>query len=75
MAPKSSMMDDQLPPTEPLIRPGPVAIESIRVEDKIYSARQLADLHPGGSLFIKVDIGEPNWFTAVQCFPPLMKIS
>jgi len=57
MAPKSSMIDDQLPPSEPLVQPGPVPIESIRVEDKIYSARQLADLHPGGSLFIKAFSG------------------
>ena len=35
-------------------KPGPVPAESIRVEDKIYSARKLADMHPGGPLFIKV---------------------
>jgi hypothetical protein len=27
---------------------------SIRVEDKIYSAEKLSQLHPGGPLFIKV---------------------
>ena len=26
----------------------------IRVEDKLYSTEKLADLHPGGPLFIKV---------------------
>ncbi|TRY80542.1 hypothetical protein TCAL_04796 [Tigriopus californicus] len=31
--------------------------ESIRVEDKVYSAKKLADLHPGGPLFIKAFSG------------------
>eukprot|EP00094_Tigriopus_californicus_P012914 TCALIF_12487-PA protein Name:"Similar to des6 Linoleoyl-CoA desaturase (Synechocystis sp. (strain PCC 6803 / Kazusa))" AED:0.17 eAED:0.23 QI:211/0.5/0.66/1/0.5/0.66/3/0/199 len=33
--------------------PLPLGDESIRVEDKIYSAKALADLHPGGPLFVK----------------------
>ena len=28
----------------------------IRIEDKLYSTEKLADLHPGGPLFIKVQI-------------------
>nr|AIW65591.1 delta5-desaturase 2 [Tigriopus japonicus] len=31
----------------------PIGDESIRVEDKIYSAKTLANMHPGGPLFIK----------------------
>jgi hypothetical protein len=30
--------------------------DSIRVEDSIYSAKKLADIHPGGHLFIRVSI-------------------
>ena len=31
-----------------------IAENQIRVEDKLYSTEKLADLHPGGPLFIKV---------------------
>ena len=34
----------------------PVPDGQIRVEDKLYSTQKLADLHPGGPLFVKVDI-------------------
>ena len=33
----------------------PVPDGQIRVEDKLYSTQKLADLHPGGPLFVKVD--------------------
>eukprot|EP00092_Neocalanus_flemingeri_P038506 GFUD01041922.1.p1 GENE.GFUD01041922.1~~GFUD01041922.1.p1 ORF type:complete len:452 (+),score=115.71 GFUD01041922.1:182-1537(+) len=58
MSPKSNeMMDNHLLQSESLTRPGPVAAEYIRVESKIYDARRLAELHPGGPLFIKAFAG------------------
>ena len=36
--------------------PGEIDPESIRIEDSIYSAKKLADIHPGGHLFIRVSI-------------------
>ena len=41
-------------PSSSASKAGPVPVESIRVEDKIYSAKKLANMHPGGPLFIKV---------------------
>jgi len=57
MAPKSSEMGDSFLRAESPERPGPVPAESIRVENKIYSTKQLAELHPGGPLFIKAFSG------------------
>ena len=34
----------------------PVPDGQIRVEDKLYSTEKLAELHPGGPLFVKVDL-------------------
>ena len=39
-------------------RPAVAAVPDgqIRVEDKLYSTQKLADLHPGGPLFVKVTL-------------------
>ena len=40
----------------------------IRVEDKLYSTEKLADLHPGGPLFIKVgSLIDPSAVIAMFC--------
>ena len=38
--------------------PLPIPPESIRIEDKVYSARALAKIHPGGPLFVKSFAGK-----------------
>ena len=43
------------PPSNKAIEATKVVPENmIRVEDRVYSAEKLIDLHPGGPLFIKV---------------------
>jgi hypothetical protein len=39
-----------------IMSPNAVASGQIRIEDKLYSVQKLADIHPGGPLFIKVGL-------------------
>ena len=45
--------DDQRRAGEPP-KVAPVPANQIRVEDKLYSTEKLAELHPGGPIFIRV---------------------
>ena len=38
----------------PVPKVAPVPVDQIRVEDKLYSTEKLAELHPGGPIFIRV---------------------
>ena len=39
----------------PVVRKvAPVPVDQIRVEDKLYSTERLAEMHPGGPIFIRV---------------------
>ena len=40
--------------TAPVTKVAPVPVDQIRVEDKLYSTEKLAELHPGGPIFIRV---------------------
>mmetsp|Transcript_11214 Transcript_11214/g.11240 ORF Transcript_11214/g.11240 Transcript_11214/m.11240 type:complete len:431 (+) Transcript_11214:119-1411(+) len=42
---------------KPLLAPNKIGEEVIRVDDKLYNAKVLADIHPGGELFVKVFAG------------------
>ena len=54
--------DDQSRAAEPP-KVAPVPANQIRVEDKLYSTEKLAELHPGGPIFIRV------WGTLWTVFP------
>lgn len=42
---------------QPKAAPKPLAADQIRVDDKVYSAPELARIHPGGPLFVKAFAG------------------
>eukprot|EP01036_Dinobryon_divergens_P050174 gene50174-67188_t len=52
MAPQTQSNAQQLP-----VSSTKIGAEVIKVDDKIYSAKILADIHPGGELFVKAFAG------------------
>ena len=46
--------EDDLGASPVVHKVAPVPADQIRVEDKLYSTERLAEMHPGGPIFIRV---------------------
>ena len=46
--------EDDLGASPVVHKVAPVPVDQIRVEDKLYSTERLAEMHPGGPIFIRV---------------------